>query len=97
MSNNLHEILMRPVLSEQASTRSEKYNTVTFRVLLTASKNDVRRAVEELYNVGVAKVRTLINPGKVKRRGQSVGRRPNVKKAMVTLKPGQTIDFFAAE
>lgn len=95
--NNPHEILLRPVLSERASEMSERRNQVTFRVLPHANKDQIRQAVQTVYGVKVLKVRTSISHGKVKRRGQSVGRRPNTKKAMVQLAEGQAIDFFAAE
>lgn len=95
--NNLQEILVKPILSEKATDLSERRGQVTFRVLKEASKGHIRQAVESVYGVKVLKVRTCITKGKVKRRGQSSGRRPNTKKAMVQLAEGQTIDFFAAE
>lgn len=95
--NNPHEILVKPILSEKATDLSERRGQVSFRVLPGANKAQVRQAVETVYGVKVLKVRTSITPGKVKRRGQSVGRRPNTKKAIVQLAEGQSIDFFAAE
>jgi len=95
--NNPHEILLRPILSERASEMSERRGQVTFRVLPHANKDQIRQAVQTVYGVKVLKVRTSITHGKVKRRGQSTGRRPNTKKAMVQLAAGDTIDFFAAE
>ena len=95
--NNPHEILLRPILSEKASALTERHGQVTFRVLPHANKDQIRQAVQLVYGVQVLRVRTSISHGKVKRRGQSTGRRPNTKKAMVQLAEGQTIDFFAAE
>lgn len=92
------QILVAPHQSEKASAAAEQAcSTVTFRVASSANKLAIRRAVETRYNVHVTAVRTSIVHGKLKRRGQSVGRRPNHKKAMVTLKEGERIDFLAAE
>lgn len=94
---NTHEILIRPVITERASTMTERFNQVVFEVAKDANKHQIRDAVEGLYGVTVEAVRTMVLPGKLKRRGASVGKRPNWKKAVVTLKEGDTIDFFAAE
>lgn len=94
---NAHEILIRPVITERASTMTERFNQVVFEVAKDANKHQIRDAVEGLYGVTVEAVRTMVLPGKLKRRGSSVGKRPNWKKAVVTLKEGDTIDFFAAE
>lgn len=91
------QILRRPIITERASEISDRYNQVTFEVALNANKFAIRDAVESLYGVKVTNVRTMIIPGKLKRRGQSVGKRPNWKKAIVTLKEGDVVDFFAAE
>ena len=76
---------------------AERHNTHTFRVAKDASKLEIRRAVEKRFSVSVAAVRTLVTHGKVRRRGNSVGRRPNEKKAMVTLRKGERLDPVAAE
>ena len=91
------EFLVRPIITEKATQLNERNNVVAFEVSTRANKYQIRSAVEQAYSVKVAKVRTLTNPGKLKRRGQSVGKRPNWKKALVTLAKGETIDFFAAE
>jgi len=90
-------ILIKPVLSEKATGLTERHNHVSFRVLLTANKHQIRAAVESVYGVKVLQVRTSINPGKTKRKGSSIGRTPKTKKAIVTLKEGDTIDFYRAE
>ena len=91
------EILLRPIITEKATGLSERFNQVAFKVHAEANKFQIRTAIESVYGVKVRKVRTLTNPGKLKRRGTSVGKRPNWKKALVTLASGETIDFFATE
>jgi large subunit ribosomal protein L23 len=92
-----YEILERPIITERASSLQERFNQVAFRVKRDANKYQIRDAVETLYGVKVVNVRTMNMPGKLKRRGSSVGRRPAWKKALVTLKQGDGIDFFATE
>lgn len=91
------EILLRPIITEKASGLTDKHGKVSFMVHVDANKNQIREAIVAAYGVTVMKIRTLINPGKLKRRGQSVGKRPNWKKAIVSLKDGDSIDFFATE
>ena len=90
-------ILKRPIVTERASAMTERFNQVMFEVEKTSTKHEIRDAVEALYGVKVTDVRTLIVPGKLKRRGRSMGKRPAWKKAIVTLKKGDVIDFFATE
>jgi large subunit ribosomal protein L23 len=92
-----HQILKRPIVTERATLLTERLNQVMFEVEKTANKHEIKGAVEALYGVKVTDVRTLIMPGKTKRRGMSVGKRPAWKKAVVTLKKGDVIDFFATE
>jgi len=100
-------IVKRPLLTEKGTTlketggrpvvpqEGEEYSAkVLFEVAFDANKIEIRRAVEELFNVRVLDVRTQVCRGKWKRLGRYVGRRPTWKKAIVTLAPGQTIDFF---
>jgi len=91
------DILIRPIITERATTLKERENKVAFEVAKEASKHQIRDAVEKIYGVGVTDVRTMIVHGKLKRRGRSIGKRPNWKKALVTLKQGDNIDFFATE
>jgi len=91
------QILKRPIVTERATLLTERLNQVMFEVEKCANKHQIRDAVEAMYGVKVTDVRTMIVPGKVKRRGQSVGKRPAWKKAVVTLKKGDVIDFFATE
>ncbi len=92
-----HQILVRPIITERATTAHERLGQVTFEVHTEANKFQIRDAVQSIYGVTVEGVRTMTVPGKLKRRGQSVGKRPNWKKAIVQLKEGDSIDFFAAE
>jgi len=91
------EILKRPLITERASALSERFNQIAFEVNLKANKHQIRDAVETVYGVKVTKIRTMIVPGKLKRRGTSIGRRSNWKKALVSLREGDVIDFFAQE
>lgn len=100
-------VIKRPLLTEKsarlretggnatAPAEGETYaQKVVFEVARDANKIDIRRAVEQLFKVTVTDVRTLVVRGKVKRVGRFSGQRPSWKKAFVTLKPGDNIEFF---
>ena len=87
----MYEIIREPVVTEK-STMGSANGQVTFKVPLNASKPKIKTAVETLFKVDVTKVNTLVQKGKTKRFRASVGKRTDVKKAIVTLKEGQTID-----
>ncbi len=87
-------ILKRPHLTEKAVAMKEKANQVTFEVARDANKIEIRRAIEQLFDVGVRKVATINVRGKKKRMGRYQGRRSAWKKAMITLKPGDKIEYF---
>ena len=89
-----HEILKRPRITEKGSLLAEQGSVVVFEVARDANKSEIKNAVQAAFNVEVSDVRTLNIRDKEKRRGKTVGRRPNWKKAIVTLAEGQTIDFF---
>jgi large subunit ribosomal protein L23 len=91
---NLHDVIQRPVVTEKSSIAREEANIATFRVDPAATKAEIRNAVEALFEVQVKRVRTMQQPGKKKRVGKKVGRRPAWKKAIVELAEGQTIEFF---
>jgi large subunit ribosomal protein L23 len=91
------QILIKPVITEKATAMGERHNQVVFKVLLGANKYQIERAVEAAYKVKVADVRTMVMPGKLKRRGKSIGKKPNWKKAIISLAEGDKIDFYAAE
>ena len=93
--NRLATILMAPIISEKATSVAEKNNQVLFKVLRDATKPEIKAAVELLFKVEVESVSTVVQKGKVKRFGKGIGRRDHVKKAYVSLKPGQEINFAA--
>jgi len=89
----LLKVLLGPVVSEKATMVAEKREQVVFRVTRDATKPEIRAAVEKLFSVEVESVQVLNSKGKVKRFGRSIGRRDHTKKAYVSLKPGQEINF----
>lgn len=92
------EILIKPIISEKAEILSEDLNKYSFIVHRKANKIEIRKAVEDMYNVQVDSVNTMVMPGKTKNRstrsGILQGRMPAYKKAVVTLVEGDEIDFF---
>jgi large subunit ribosomal protein L23 len=91
--NRLATILMAPIISEKATSVAEKNNQVLFKVLRDATKPEIKAAVELLFKVEVQSVSTVVQKGKVKKFGRSIGRRDHVKKAYVSLKAGQELNF----
>jgi large subunit ribosomal protein L23 len=89
----LAQVLVAPIVSEKATTVGEKHNQVLFKVLRDATKPEIKAAVELMFNVKVASVQTVNQKGKVKRFGARIGRRDHVKKAYVSLQPGQELNF----
>ena len=87
-------ILKGPHLTEKTVIQKDAHNQVTFLVDRDANKIEIKRAVEAIFNVKVDSVRTLRVHGKPKRMGRYAGYRPDWKKAIVTLKKGQTIELF---
>lgn len=97
MSNDIFEILRAPHITEKTTARTEasEGRTVAFKVRRTATKAQIKEAVEKLFNTKVESVRTATFEGKWKRQGKSRGQRSDWKKAFVTLKKGQKpIEFF---
>lgn len=90
----VHDVIQQPLVTEKSNIAKEEHNIATFRVDPDASKHEIRRAVEALFEVEVKNVRTMRQPGKKKRVGKHVGRKPAWKKAIVELAEGQTIEFF---
>ncbi len=89
-----YEIIRRPLITEKTTIQKESFNQVTFEVDRKANRVEIKRAIEKIFNVRVAAVRTMQITGKVKRRGRILGKRKDWKKAIVTLMPGERIDFF---
>lgn len=96
MSKSPHDIVLHPLFTEKAARLKEEENKVCFVVRKDANKIEIRQAVEKLFGVQVAHVHTQVVRGKVKRLGRHFGKRPNWKKAVVTLAPGvdNSIEFF---
>ena len=92
-AGRLMQVLVAPVVSEKATMVSEKSNAVTFKVLQNATKPEIKAAVEMMFKVEVKGVAVVNTKGKAKRFGKSFGRRDNVRKAYVTLKPGQELNL----
>ncbi|RDX35239.1 50S ribosomal protein L23 [Kangiella sp. HD9-110m-PIT-SAG06] len=91
------KVLLAPHVSEKATILAENDNQFVFKVAKDANKREIKKAVETLFEVEVENVRTLNMKGKRKRFGLQEGRRPNWKKAYVSLKPGQDLDFAGGE
>jgi len=93
------EILKKPLVTEKLTAEAEKFNRYGFVVDRRANKIEIKNAVEEMYNVAVEQVNTMNYQGKAKSRfsktGFVTGRRPHFKKAIVTLKEGDAIDFYS--
>jgi len=87
-----YDTILAPLITEKATVLSEQ-NKVVFRVALNATKDEIAVAIEELFKVKVTKVNTLIQKGKTKRFRGRPGRRSDIKKAIVTLQEGQSIDI----
>ena len=89
----LAQVLIAPIVSEKATMVAEKHNQVLFKVMRDATKPEIKAAVELMFKVEVESVQTVQHKGKVKRFGKSIGRRDHVKKAYVSLKAGQELNF----
>ncbi len=93
----LMQVLVAPIVSEKSTMVAEKNEQVAFKVLQDATKPEIKAAVELLFKVEVESVQVLNTKGKSKRFGRFMGRRDNVRKAYVSLKPGQEINFAEAK
>ena len=88
------DVLLGPIVTEKATSLSE-HGQIVFKVRIDATKVQIRRAVERLFDVKVTRVNTIRGTGKTKLFRQTLGRRSNYKKAVVTLAEGQNIDYLA--
>ncbi|HUH32891.1 MAG TPA: 50S ribosomal protein L23 [Daejeonella sp.] len=93
------EILKKPILTEKASLLTEKLNRFTFKADHRANKLEIKQAIEKMYGVTIEAINTMVVVGKIKSRntkaGITSGRAAKYKKAVVTLKDGETIDFYS--
>ncbi len=88
------DIIRGPVVTEKTTLQKELHNQITLRVDTNANRVEIKDAVEKNFNTRVMKVRTAQVKGKIKQRGRITGKRRDWKKAVITLLPGQRIDFF---
>jgi large subunit ribosomal protein L23 len=89
-----YDIIRGPLVTEKTTLQKELNNQVTFKVDKRANRVEIKDAIEKNFNIKVQKVRTVQVKGKVKQRGRIIGKRADWKKAIVSLMPGQRIDFF---
>jgi large subunit ribosomal protein L23 len=92
---NIYEVILRPVVTEKGVDKKDTERTLCFQVALEANKTQVKAAVEKLFKVKVADVRTATFDGKLRRRGRFSGYRSDWKKAYVRLKSGEKVPDFA--
>ena len=93
--NRRMQVLKVPVITEKSTYLKENQQTLTFKVARDASKIEIKDAVEKIFKVKVGSIRTAIFHGKIKRQGRYSGRRPDWKKAYVTLKKGEKMIEFS--
>ena len=91
---DMYSVLSSPHVTEKATFQRENANQIAFKVNMDANKVEIRQAVEKFFGVKVFSVKTVVMKGKPKRMGRYLGKRPDYKKAIVRLYPGQDIDFF---
>jgi large subunit ribosomal protein L23 len=91
---HIRDIIIAPIVTEKSTHARTKNNAFVFEVGLNANKIEIKHAVEHLFSVHVLEVRTARIEGKTKRLGRSVGKRPDWKKAIVTLREGDNIPIF---
>ena len=94
MKGTMHDVLKRPVVTEKSTGLREEENQYAFEVALDSNKIEIRAAIEAAFSVRVLDVRTQVVRGKMKRFRKGFGKKPNWKKAIVTLREGDFIDFF---
>ncbi len=91
---NLYAIIKKPLFTEKGSSLKESQNKILVEVSRDANKVDIKKSVEEIFKVKVEKVSTINLKGKWKKYGRSIGKRPDRKKAVITLKKGEKLDFI---
>ena len=91
---NIYQVLKYPIDTEKTNLQKELLNQMSFEVDPLANRVEIKKAVEQIFNVKVKSVNTMNVKGKVKQRGRIVGKRKDWKKALVTLMPGHRINFF---
>ncbi len=94
MKKNPRDIIFEPVVSEKSYDLIQDFNTYTFVVDKRANKTEIKQAVAEIFDVRVTRVNTINRSGKTKRTGRKMGKRPDSKRALITLAVGNSIDIF---
>lgn len=90
----LYNIIKKPLFTEKGGNLKESENKILVEVFADANKIEIKKAIEEIFKVKVEKISTLNIKGKFKRYGRSIGKRPDRKKAIITLKKGEKLDFI---
>jgi large subunit ribosomal protein L23 len=91
---NIYTVLKKPLFTEKGSSLKEVHNKILVEVAKNANKLDIKKAVEDIFKVKVEKIATINTQGKWKRYGKFIGKKPNRKKAIVTLKTGEKLEFI---
>lgn len=94
MNTKVYQVLKRPLITEKSTLEKEQHNKLLFEVNRSANKIEIKQAVEQIFKVDVLQVRTVNVKGKNKRVGRHMTRTSDWKKAVVTIKPGQRVEFF---
>jgi large subunit ribosomal protein L23 len=94
MKGNAHDVVRRPLITEKGTDITTDHNGYTFLVAPGANKAQIKQAIESLFEVKVLNVRTMVRHGKTKGRGPKSFRRPDWKRAVVTLAEGDTVEFL---
>lgn len=90
---NIYSVIKKPLFTEKGGNLKEEQNKILIEVSRDVNKIDIKKAMEEIFKVKVEKVATINTQGKWKRYGRSLGKRPDRKKAVITLKKGEKLDF----
>ena len=91
---DIYQVIKKPLITEKATLQKGIANQISFIVHKKANKTEIKKAVETLFKTKVTDIRTMNNRGKKRRVGRSIGKKPDWKKAIVTLAPGENIEFF---
>ena len=91
---DIYQVIKEPHITEKATVQKEESNQISFKVHRRANKIEIRQAVETFFKIKVLDVRTMNVRGKSRRMGKSAGKKPDWKKAVVKLAPGESIEFF---
>ncbi len=91
---SIYDVIKKPLFTEKGMDMKEKDNKILIEVNIKANKHEIKEAVQEIFKVKVEKVATVRSVGKMKKFGRSVGKLPDRKKAVITLKKGQKLDFI---